>query len=45
MTSVSGGRRCECRTRPARALVDECGWSLVEYCDWLVDSFDRLLLR
>jgi AcrR family transcriptional regulator len=29
----------------AHALVDDCGWSLEEYCDWLVDSFDRLLLR
>jgi AcrR family transcriptional regulator len=29
----------------ARTLVDDCGWSLAEYCDWLVDSFDRLLLR
>jgi TetR/AcrR family transcriptional regulator, regulator of autoinduction and epiphytic fitness len=29
----------------AQALLDDCGWSLGEYCDWLVDSFDRLLLR
>ena len=29
----------------AQAMVDGCGWSLDEYGDWLVDAFDRLLLR
>jgi AcrR family transcriptional regulator len=26
-------------------LVGERGWTLEEYCDWLIDGVDRLLLR
>jgi AcrR family transcriptional regulator len=26
-------------------LIDARGWTLEEYCDWLVDSVERLLLR
>ena len=29
----------------ADALIDRRGWTLEEYADWLVDAFDRLLLR
>jgi hypothetical protein len=27
------------------ALLEQRGWTLEEYCDWLIDSVDRLLLR
>ena len=29
----------------ADALIDRRGWTLAEYADWLVDAFDRMLLR
>ena len=29
----------------ADALIDRRGWTVDEYADWLIDAFDRLLLR
>jgi hypothetical protein len=29
----------------ADALIDRRGWTLEQYADWLVDAFDRLVLR
>jgi hypothetical protein len=29
----------------ADALIERRGWTLDQYADWLVDAFDRLLLR
>jgi AcrR family transcriptional regulator len=29
----------------ANALIDRRGWTVDEYADWLIDAFERLLLR